>query len=248
MAIENCFVIMSIGTYNNQDISVSQEDLKKRYDDLIKEAVLKAKPGIEVIRADEIALPGTITTDIITRIMHSHIVIADVTYPNPNVFYELGLRHACRPGTIIIKEKNGPQVPFDIAHLRFIEYENTSSGLKELANNLKQFFIFYEKDPSRPDSHLLELAKFTNYKFPDYAEEPELPKETEIMLAVLQSPEIMEMFFKQQNGESIPESDIMYALLNNPKIAEPLITALVNSGDLSLEDTNRSTRRKARKK
>lgn len=66
---------------------------------------MKARPNLEIVRADEVAFPGTMTTDIITRIMHSDYVIADVSYPNPNVFYELGLRHACRVGTIIIKDK-----------------------------------------------------------------------------------------------------------------------------------------------
>ena len=65
--------------------------------------------------------------------MRSDFVVADVTYPNPNVFYELGVRHSCRTGTIIIRDRNGPSIPFDIAHLRHIEYENNPSGLKILA-------------------------------------------------------------------------------------------------------------------
>lgn len=248
MAIENCFVIMAIGDQNFGEFSISLDELKKRYDDLIKEAILKAKPGIEVVRADEISLPGTITTDIVTRIMHSNFVVADVTYPNPNVFYELGLRHACKSGTIIIKEKNGPKVPFDIAHLRYIEYENTPSGLKELSEKLKQYFSVYEKDPSRPDSHLLELAKLTKFKFPDYSDGPEVPKETEVFLALLESPEIMDMLLKQQSGQEIDNSELMAALFRNPKVVEPFITAMVKSGQISFGPSqNREARRKASK-
>jgi len=249
MAIENCFVIMAIGEQNYSGLSISQEELKKRYDDLIKEAILKAKPEIDVVRADEISLPGTITTDIVTRIMHSNFVVADVTYPNTNVFYELGLRHACRPGTIIIKEKNGPKVPFDIAHLRCIEYENTPSGLKDLSEKLRQYFVHHEKDPNRPDNHLLELAKLTKYKFPDYSGEPEVPKETEIILTMLQNPEIMDMLNKHQNGEEISQSDLSAVMLSNPKIVEPFITAMVKSGDISFgsNQSNKGNKKKIRK-
>lgn len=246
MTIESCFVIMAIGEQKYDDFSISEDELRKRYDDLIKEAIIRARPGVEVVRVDEISSQGTVTTDIVTRIMHSDFVVADVTYPNPNVFYELGLRHSCKPGTIIIKEKNGPKVPFDIAHLRYIEYENTPSGLKELSEKLKKYFIFYDKDSSRPDNHLLELAKLTKYKFPDYSEGPEIPKETEVMLSILQSPEIMSMLSKQQNGEEFDQSELMTALFSNPKIAEPFITAMVKSGEISFAPSpNREARRKA---
>ena len=100
---KTCFVIMAIGSQNHDGETIDSSVLKQKYNDLIKEAILKADPSLDVVRADEISAPGTMSTDIITRIMHSDIVVADITYPNPNVFYELGLRHACRAGTIIIK-------------------------------------------------------------------------------------------------------------------------------------------------
>ena len=133
-----CFVIMPIGDQRVGDSTVTAADLRQRYADLIKEALLKADPSLEVVRADDVPMPGSISSDILARLMRSDLVVADVTYPNPNVFYELGLRHACRAGTIILRDKAAPAVPFDIAHLRHIEYENTTSGLRELAADLRQ--------------------------------------------------------------------------------------------------------------
>src|SRR6202012_660503 len=105
---KTCFVVMAIGEQEYNGKKVTSQELKSKYDDLIREALLKASPGINVVRADDIALPGSISSDILTHIMHADYVVADVTYPNPNVYYELGLRHASRPGTIIIRDGAGP--------------------------------------------------------------------------------------------------------------------------------------------
>ena len=59
-------------------------------------------------------------------------------------------------GYIIIRDQNGPKIPFDIAHLRFIEYDNTPTGLKRLASNLKDYFEQFESDPDRLDNEMLE--------------------------------------------------------------------------------------------
>lgn len=233
MSTKTCFVIMAIGDQEIDGQKFTYNDLKGKYDNLIKEAVLKARPNLEVVRADEISLPGTITTDIITRIMHSDYVIADVTFPNPNVFYELGLRHACRPGTVIIKDKSGPSVPFDIAHLRYVEYENSTAGLKNLASQLSSYFDHFDREPARPDNHLLELAKLTSYEFQNYKKAEELPPEVQAMMGLLGSPALFEMIVRQQSGEAVDQAEMMQLLFSNPSVIQPFLTAMVKSGDLS---------------
>ncbi|ELV8552758.1 hypothetical protein QNE49_000378 [Vibrio fluvialis] len=237
MANKSCFVVMAIGEQEIGGQKLTYGDLRSKYDDLIKEAIQKARPNLDVTRADDVSLPGTITTDIITRIMHSDYVIADVTYPNPNVFYELGLRHACRAGTIIIKDKNGPQVPFDIAHLRHIEYENTTAGLKALSEQLNQYFNHFDREPSRPDNHFLEHAKLTHFDYPNY--KPNVvtaPPEVQILEAFFESPELLNFFVQQQSGEPVNQAELMKALFSNPKVSKPIIEAMVGSGEFNLLD------------
>ncbi|EYC50879.1 hypothetical protein AZ34_07195 [Hylemonella gracilis str. Niagara R] len=259
MAAKTCFVVMAIGEQNTSGGVVSAVELRTKYDDLIKEAILKARPGLDVVRADDVSLPGTITTDIISRIMHSDYVVADVTYPNPNVFYELGLRHACRTGTVIIRDKEGPRVPFDIAHLRYVEYENTTTGLKQLSAQLVTYFDHFDRDPTRPDNHFQEFAKLTNYSFPDYRREDPVEPEMQAFMNILEAPEIMNLILKQQAGDSMDEAEIFRAVIANPKVAQPLVQALYKSGQISLGNSggkplgvsrqrSQPTNRKSRKK
>ncbi|MCQ1534766.1 hypothetical protein FTO70_03470 [Methanosarcina sp. KYL-1] len=145
---------MPIGTQKYGNIEVSAQELKDKYTDLISEAIKIANPSLKIIRADEIPDQGTITDQIIELLTNCRYVVADITHPNPNVYYELGVRHASRPGTILIKEKSNAQAPFDISQLRHIEYENTPTGLKKLSSDLKKKFEWYEKNPEKYDNTL----------------------------------------------------------------------------------------------
>jgi hypothetical protein len=245
---KSCFVIMPIGAQTFDGEKVPADDLKNKYDDLIKEAILKADPTLEVVRADEVSIPGTITSDILTRIMHSDYVVADITYPNPNVFYELGLRHACRIGTIIIKDKNAPKIPFDIAHLRCIEYENTPTGLKNLAQDIRTYLDHFAHNPDRPDNQLLELAKLTRYSFPRYGQEEDIEAaQTQAFVSMLQSPQILQLVMRKASGEEVSDLEIAQAIMTNPDSASMLIKAMVRSGELSFQSSKPQQKRKASK-
>lgn len=242
MPNKTCFVVMAIGDQTVEGQTITSASLRSKYDDLIKEAILKARPHLEVLRADDVSLPGTITTDIITRIMHSDYVVTDVTFPNPNVFYELGLRHACRTGTIIIKDKDGPRVPFDIAHLRYVEYENTTAGLKTLSTQLSGYFDHFDRDPTRPDNHFQELAKLTSYAFPDYHKAEDMPPEMQAIMGLIESPELINLILRQQAGETIDQGELVKMFLSNPKVAQPFLQAMIKSGDLSFSSPTNQKR------
>ncbi len=174
-----CFVIMAIGDQRvGDDLIASESDLRSVYDAVIKSALHIADPELEVVRADETSTQGTITTDILTKLMHSDFVVADITHPNPNVYYELGVRHACRPGTIIIRHEDARSyTPFDLAHQRYIPYDSSAQGLHSLAAHFKARFASYEAEPGRPDNHLLEHAKSSKFNFPQYGAEVALQQQ-----------------------------------------------------------------------
>ena len=81
---------------------------------------------LRVIRADDITDGGHITLQVIEHVLSARLVVADLTGSNPNVFYELGLRHAAQKPCVLISEDGGGDRPFDIAQLRTISFDHTN--------------------------------------------------------------------------------------------------------------------------
>jgi hypothetical protein len=112
-----CFVIAPIGEPDS--------DTRKRSDQVLKHVIRPAAKdhGYAAVRADEISEPGIITSQVIQRIVDDPLVIADLTDKNPNVFYELALRHALRKPLVQIIRK-GDSIPFDVAGMRTIPVDH----------------------------------------------------------------------------------------------------------------------------
>lgn len=111
--------------------SAQFEDL---YEDVIRPVCEEV--GIEAYRASDISRPGVILQDILQGLDESSVVIADLTPPNPNVFYELGYSHALRKPVILLAEHDTP-LPFDISGYRVIFYDNTIGGKSNLESELR---------------------------------------------------------------------------------------------------------------
>jgi len=91
--------------------------------------------GLDVVRVDELSGPGIIFEDIKREISESKVVIAEITAPNQNVFYELGYAHALNKPTILLARR-GRELPFDIRSYRVIFYDDTIGGKPEVERNL----------------------------------------------------------------------------------------------------------------
>lgn len=227
-----CFVIMPIGTQFFGNITITEEELRKKYNYLIKKAILEADHTLEVIRADEEIQPGSISNQIFKNLRNSKYVIADITYYNPNVFYELGIRHATKTGTILIREKINIPVPFDISHLRYIEYTQDITGVENLADALKKHFDFYSKNPTEPDNQYLKLC----------LEEKSIPVSCiqtqgieEILSSFLSAnPNLIQAVTDKSLTDKKQREKIITELTNNPEISSNLIHQLVKLGYLKL--------------
>lgn len=109
------------------------------FDTLYREVIKQGAEdlGFEVVRIDEIAGPGIIFEDIKREIAESRVVIAEITAPNQNVFYELGYAHALNKPTILLAQR-GKGLPFDIRSYRVIFYEDTIGGKPIVERDLRK--------------------------------------------------------------------------------------------------------------
>jgi hypothetical protein len=115
-----CFYVTPIGDTDSET---------RQHSDLILASLVEpalAEIGLTVIRADRIDKPGVITKQIIEHVAKARLVIADLSFHNPNVFYELALRHTTGKPTIHLI-RTGERIPFDIGQFRTIHID--TSGL-----------------------------------------------------------------------------------------------------------------------
>ena len=124
----HAFVAMPFGV--KKDSQGVEIDFNRVYTELIKPALEGA--GLDVFRADEEERAGDIRTDMFQELLIADLVVADLTLDNPNVWYELGVRHALRArGVVLI---SGGRVPtaFDLYTDRKLRY-NIKDGVPDPA-------------------------------------------------------------------------------------------------------------------
>lgn len=142
-----CFVIAPIGEEGSDTRRHSDQVLKH----LIKPAAEEC--GYEkVVRADQISMPGMMTPQIIQHLVEAPLVIADLTDHNPNVFYELALRHAIKKPVVQLM-KEGDPLPFDVFQMRTVPFDlRDPDKLEESRRNLVQQIRAVESNPLGVDN------------------------------------------------------------------------------------------------
>ena len=115
-----CFVIMPYGAGNEYQRGVIEANFV--YNKIILPAVEECLGEGKAIRATDRFETGNITSEIIRCIYNYEFAIVDITGLNPNVFYELGVRHSLRRSKTIVLKQEGGRAPFDIQGYRYIEY------------------------------------------------------------------------------------------------------------------------------
>lgn len=113
-----CFYVTPIGEEGSE---------QRKHADLFLGSIIEPaldNLGLKVVRADTIEKPGTITRQIIEYLLKARLVIVDLSFHNPNVFYELAIRHAARlPVVQVIRASD--RIPFDLSQIRTIKIDTS---------------------------------------------------------------------------------------------------------------------------
>jgi hypothetical protein len=115
-----CFYITPIGA----DDSDARRHADVFLASIVEPAIESLGRDFTVVRADHIDRPGIITAQVIEHVFRSGLVVADLSFHNPNVFYELALRHASGRPTVLISRAVDP-LPFDVSDFRTVQLDTT---------------------------------------------------------------------------------------------------------------------------
>lgn len=135
--MRNCFIICPIGSEGSETRARSDKLLRHVFEPAL------ASKNYVALRADKIPKAGLITSQIINLVVEAPLVIADLTDGNPNVFYELAIRHTTGKPFVQVVHK-GHKIPFDIAGVRTIEVDitdpdNIESAKEGICSQIEEF-------------------------------------------------------------------------------------------------------------
>ncbi len=113
-------------------------ELTEIYQTFVKPTIESPEFGLICRRADDIKSNKAIIQDVWKSLCEARLVIADLSGLNPNVMYELGIAHTLGKETVLIYQR-GEEIkfPFDLSHIRRIEYDNNATGGKKLEGELR---------------------------------------------------------------------------------------------------------------
>ena len=120
-----CFVMVPYRTASKD--SFGAVDFPAVYNCIIAPAIVRA--GMTPLRADEDPQSmGVFQKAMFERLVLCEYAVADLTHGNPNVYYELGIRHALRPYSTVLMFQKDWTLPLDVAHDSAITYSVNAEG------------------------------------------------------------------------------------------------------------------------
>ena len=153
---KKCFVIMPFS-------KTTEDHTEDYWTDFYTQFIQPAVEHLGYTCVRSAARPKNIIKGILEELTSANIVLAVLTDNNPNVWYELGTRHAIRSGTIMMIEE-GQRIPFDINQYGVIVYSDRIAKRTQFEKDLKVFIEdieensefdspaldFFSKRPARP--------------------------------------------------------------------------------------------------
>lgn len=153
---KKCFVIMPYG--KRQDSDGNSIDFDRAYSEFHRKVVAELR--LECERCDDLDQGGSIHLRMFSKVYGCGVAIADITTLNPNVMYELGVRHALVRGVTIMLQKRrekGPDIPFNIHGYEVIEYDydeggNNRESIQEVRRKIARILEEFGSKAGKTDS------------------------------------------------------------------------------------------------
>lgn len=139
---KTCYIISPIGDPDSKE---------RKWADFVRKNIIEPtviECGYESPARSDDPEKELIMTDIIEQMFDSDLVVADLTFLNPNVFYELGIRHCAQKPAIHLIE-TGISPPFDLGSNKAISISRDFEKVVEARSEIKARIQAIEKDPEQ---------------------------------------------------------------------------------------------------
>jgi hypothetical protein len=166
---KKCFVIMPF----SKTKSCSEDKWTEIFAYIIKPAVEGSGLGYACERS--VAERENIIKGILDALNKANVVIADLTDNNPNVFYELGVRHTLTNRTILIAQGE-KHIPFDLKPYPVAFYSESPAKIAEFKKVIKKKLEDIELNPDRSDNPVGDFLKERNIELLSYEKKANLKK------------------------------------------------------------------------
>lgn len=125
--MRSCYVSIPFG------VKVGREGVPIDFDELYNQVIAPSvrELGIECRRVEEFAPSAIWQKMLFSALISSDLMIADLSTHDPNVLYELGVRHALRRGRTLLISNHG-QLPFDLNYAQVLFYGTEDGRLQDV--------------------------------------------------------------------------------------------------------------------
>ena len=132
MEQKTCFILMPFSKTDD----LAEEDLTYIYTHILQKATteyrIEEKQYFKLVERYSSKI-GSLIDGIVNNLNTADLVIADLTGLNPNVMYELGVRHSLKRGTIIISQ-HLEKLPSDLRDYLTVGYRYSQNTKEQVAN------------------------------------------------------------------------------------------------------------------
>lgn len=238
MKKKRCFVIMPISTMKFH----SAEKWTEIYESRIKPAVEQSGLGYQCERSQP--LTESIIKNILQDLSTANVVIADLTENNPNVLYELGVRHTlARTGnaTILVAE-SVEQIPFYFKSYPVLSYGTSVPEFQDFVKRIKARLEDIERNPDKIDNPVGDFLKGKNIALLSYEKSANSKRLAALLSEFSSNIEAVELLFdgvqKSQLSRAMKKGSVILPIrLQNSCLDLLLSESYINLNDKNLVET-----------
>ena len=221
-----CYVIMPFSKH----VGINESEWTDVYETIFKPAVEGSGFGYRCERSS--ITTGSFTKEIVENMKNAHVVLADITGFNGNVMWELGVRHALSPRTIMVSRDNVSEkkVISDLGTYGVHFYENNGRSITQFKKEIKLVLKEFEKNPDKADSPVFEFFKSEELTLSSRDQRMQINKLTGLLNELIENLTIADNM--QDGTYSVKTDSVSYYRFEFEAVTELLITNYIVMKDL----------------